>query len=125
VPAETSAQAPTAPSPEKSGTPAEPKLDLAALEKRLKETDAIGFFTKLTLKNQVDDLLDRFRAYHDGGAASVLAELRQAYELLLMKTIIAVQDGDPSLASAITSSRDAIWSMLTDRDKFAALAAGV
>lgn len=125
VPAEAGAQRPVEPAPGKNDTLAEPKLDLAALEKRLKETDAIGFLTKLTLKNQVDDLLDRFRAYHNGGADSVLAELKQAYELLLMKTIIAVQDGDPSLASAITSSRDAIWSILTDRDKFAALAAGV
>lgn len=109
----------------KNGEPAAPALDLEALEKRLRETNAIGVFTKLALKNQVDDLLDRFRAYHDGGVESALAELEQAYELLLMKTIIAVQDGDPSLASAISSSRDAIWSILTDRDKFAALAPGV
>src|SRR5690606_27215504 len=100
-------------------------LDLEALEKRLRETNAIGVFTKLALKNQVDDLLDRFRAYHDGGVESALAELEQAYELLLMKTMIAGQDGDPNLASAISSSRDAIWSILTDRDKFAALAPGV
>ena len=32
----------------------------------LRETKAIGFFTKITLKNQVDDLLDRFREYYEG-----------------------------------------------------------
>jgi hypothetical protein len=52
--------------------PAEPlresvTLDLNALKKRLKETKSIGLFSKLSLKNKVDDLLDDFR---DGFAAS-------------------------------------------------------
>jgi hypothetical protein len=38
------------------------------LEQRLKSTNAIGVLTKLTLKNQVDDLLDKFRAYYQGRA---------------------------------------------------------
>jgi hypothetical protein len=41
-------------------------LDLKSLETRLKETEAIGVFTKLALKNQIDDLLDRFRAFYQG-----------------------------------------------------------
>ena len=39
-----------------------PPLDLKSLEIRLKETKAIGVFTKLALKKQIDDLLDRFAA---------------------------------------------------------------
>ena len=102
-----------------------PPLDLAALEKRLRETDAVGLFTKLTLKNQVDDLLDRFRAFYQGRLKGSLAQLRQPYDLLLMKTIAVVQEGDPELASTIASSREALWETLADREKFAALESGV
>jgi hypothetical protein len=43
-----------------------PPLDLKALEQQLKETKAIGMLTKLSLKNQVDDLLGQFRDYYAG-----------------------------------------------------------
>jgi hypothetical protein len=125
VPPTSSGPRPTASEPEKKGRAAGPPLDLAALEQRLRETDAIGFFTKLTLKNQVNDLLDRFRSFYAGRLKVPLAEMRQPYDLLLMKTIAVVQDGDPALATEIASSRDPIWEMLADRDKFAALAAGL
>lgn len=98
--------------------PAPPALDLAALEKRLRETSAIGVFTKLTLKNQVDDLLARFRGHYEGKARTTLAQLRQAYESLILKVVSLLQDGDPSLARAIVDSREAIWSILSDREKF-------
>jgi len=51
-------KAPAAPAPSPSKPAATPALDLKSLEKRLRETTAIGVFTKLALKNQVDDLLD-------------------------------------------------------------------
>ena len=111
--------------PAKKIQAAPPPLDLAALEKRLRETDAVGVFTKLTLKNQVDDLLDRFRAFYQGHLKGSLAQLRQPYDLLLMKTIAVVQDGDPELAGTIASSREAIWEVLADREKLAALESGV
>src|SRR5260221_462978 len=44
-------------------------LNLASLEQRLRDTRAIGVFTKLSLKNQVDDLLDQFRALYRGQVA--------------------------------------------------------
>jgi hypothetical protein len=96
-----------------------PSLDLAALEQRLRETRAIGVFTKLSLKNQVDDLLTQFRAYHQGQPQPTLPELRQHYELLLLKVVSLLQDGDAPLASAVSSSREAIWVVLTDPKKFA------
>src|SRR4029077_6711978 len=43
-------------------------LDLDALKERLKATKAIGLFTKIALKNQVDDLMKQFRGHHDGKA---------------------------------------------------------
>jgi len=109
-------------------TPAEDKaravapLDLISLEQRLKGTNAIGVFTKLSLKNQVNELLDRFRAYHKGNEKTPSSELRQRYDLLLLKVLSLLQDSDPSLAAAIVASREAIWSILTDPKKFATLA---
>jgi hypothetical protein len=96
-------------------------LDLTSLEQRLKETRAIGVFTKLSLKNQVDDLLSQFRAFHNRKAAIALSELRQRYDLLLLKVLSLLQNGDPPLASAISSSRETLWGILSDPQKFAQL----
>lgn len=104
-----------------SAPPAAPPLDLAALETRLKDTRAIGVFTKLSLKNQVDDLLSQFRAFYSKKAAIPLSDLRQRYDLLLIKVLSLLQDGDPDLAAAISSSREAIWGVLADPEKFAKL----
>jgi hypothetical protein len=101
--------------------PAAAPLDLTSLETRLRETNAIGVFTKLTLKNQVDDLLERFRAYYQGRIKISLAELRQPYDLLILKVLSLLQDRDPSLAKAILASREEIWGILSDPVKFSAL----
>jgi hypothetical protein len=111
--------APKEPAPKKeSAAPLAPPLDLASLETRLKETNAIGVFTKLTLKNQVDALLDRFREYYQGRIKTTLAQLRQPYDQLLLKVLSLLQDSDPPLARAIAQSREAIWGILSDPDKF-------
>lgn len=97
---------------------AAPALDLTSLEQRLRETSAIGLFTKLSLKNQVDDLLAQFKAFHQGQSRSTLSALRQKYELLLVKVISLLQDRDASLAASISASREAIWAILVDPKKF-------
>jgi hypothetical protein len=96
-----------------------PTLDLTSLEQRLKETNAIGVLTKIALKNQVDDLLGQFRAFYQGKLKTTLAELRRPYDLLVLKVLALLQDSDPPLASAIAASREAIWGILADREKFA------
>jgi len=96
-------------------------LDLKTLEAQLKDTKAIGFFTKITLKNQVDDLLDRFRQYYQGKAKLTLTDLRRSYDLLMLKVLSLLQDEDQMLASAIVSSREAIWRLLADPKTFATL----
>jgi hypothetical protein len=94
---------------------------LVALEKQLKATKAIGIFSKIALKNQVDDLMKQFRDHYDGKTNITMVELRRAYDLLMMKVLSLVQDHDQTLASAIVSSRAAIWDLLADPKKFAAL----
>jgi hypothetical protein len=94
-------------------------LDLKGLEQRLRDTRAIGVFTKLSLKNQVDDLLGEFRLLYQGPNKHPSAQLRQRYDQLLVKVLGLLQEGDPQLAAAIASSREAIWNILADPEKFA------
>ena len=96
-------------------------LDLNALKAQLKATKAIGVFTKISLKNQVDDLMKQFRDYYQGKAKRTMTELRRSYDLLMMKVLSLLQDADQTLASAIVSSREAIWGLLSDPKKFATL----
>lgn len=96
-----------------------PALDLDSLEKRLRETSAVGVFTKLSLKNQVDDLLDKFRDFYQGRSTATLQQLRQNYDMLITKVLALLQDGDPPLARDILESREAIWKVLADPKQFA------
>jgi hypothetical protein len=114
-----------APAPVTAASPAAaaPSLDLASLEQRLRDTRAIGVFTKLSIKNQVDDLLAAFKGFHGGKPKPTLADLRQKYELLLLKVVSVLQDGDAQLASAVSSSREAIWGVLADPQKFSQISA--
>jgi hypothetical protein len=117
----TDSAAPTTP-PKTSSAPetaATLPLDLAGLEKRLRDTKASGVFTKLALKNQVDDLLEQFKSFHEGRGGATLAELRERYNLLMLKVLSLLQRDDPRLARDLSASRDALWTILTDPVKFA------
>lgn len=118
-------KATTVPAPVAS-QPAPAPLDLASLGTRLKQTRAIGVLTKLSLKNQVDDLLAKFRAYHARQGTATLPELRRSYDMLMLKVLSLLQDSDPPLARDIVQSRAAIWGILADPRKFneASLMAG-
>ncbi len=83
-PAQTAA-VPATPAP-RAASP-NPTLDLTALKDQLKSTKAIGLMTKLTLKNQVDDLLDGFRDHYAGKGKSSMPQLRQSYDMLMMKVL--------------------------------------
>jgi hypothetical protein len=96
-------------------------LNLAALTLRLRNTSALGVFTKLSLKNEVDDLLDEFRAYHRHESTTPLSELRRRYDSLMLDVLTRIQSNDPPLAADIASSREAIWDVLSDPRKFTTL----
>jgi hypothetical protein len=100
---------------------APPPLNLSSLETRLKDTDAIGFMTKLSLRNQVDDLLSQFRAFYAGRVETTMEDLRRGYDLLMLKVLSLLQNKDPELAAALSASRQAIWEILSDRAKFASM----
>ncbi len=118
--AQTAATKPKPAAPPKQAAAA-PTLDLDALEARLKQTKGIGLMTKLSLKNQVDDLLGEFRKHYSGKPLPTMAELRRSFDLLMMKVLSLLQDKDQQLASDILSSRERIWGLLADPKSFAAL----
>lgn len=97
---------------------AEPSLNISDLTTGLRETHAIGTFTKLALKNQLDDLLQRFRTTHQSGQQPRAAGLRQPFDALVGKVLGLLQSGDPALAHKIQNSREGIWSILSDPQKF-------
>ena len=94
---------------------------MKALTDQLRATKAIGVFTKLSLKNKVDDLLQDIGKHYEGKTPPTMTELRQHYNLLMMKVLSLLQDDDPVLASTIVASREAIWGLLANAKTFAAL----
>jgi hypothetical protein len=95
-------------------------LDFTALGARLRMTKAIGVLTKLAVKNQADDLLEQFRNYYKRQSTATLPDLHRSYDMLVLKLLSLLQDGDPPLATDISRSRAAIWDILSDQKKFVA-----
>jgi len=93
-------------------------LDVAALKARLRDTAAIGVLAKISLSRQMDELVESFRAHYGGARKTSLAALRKPYDELVMKVLDMLNERDPSLARSISSSREAIWEILADRERF-------
>ena len=66
----------------------------------------------------MDDLVQEFRSLHLGGQSNNVTKLRQRYDLLVLKVLALIQDGDPPLARTIAGSREAIWTILADPEQF-------
>jgi hypothetical protein len=98
--------------------PAAASLDVATLKARLRETAAIGVLAKISLSKQMDELLESFRAHYGGAQKTSLAALRKPYDELVMRVLDMLDGRDPSLARSISSSREAIWEILADRERF-------
>lgn len=106
-----------APVPAAPALIAEPPLDIAALKLRLRQTKALSTLTKLSLRGQMDKLIERFRAFHQSGQTSAAA-LRAPFDELVMKVLALLHKDDPALARSIAGSREAIWQILADPAKF-------
>jgi hypothetical protein len=115
---------PTGKKPAQAEAPAETATndyDVDGLVARLRDTKAIGLFTKLALKNDIDDLMDSFRRFHSGERNPPLEQLRDEYNLLFMKVITLVQKDDPELFREMTRARETLWKKLADPGEFARL----
>jgi len=111
-PAATPAPAPPAPAGE--------QISLEELGARIKATPAIGAFSKLALKNDIDDLVDDLRGYHENHRGD-LDDLHRRYEALVLKLLTLLEDDEPELAQALARSRKDIWSRLVNPVEFAKL----
>jgi hypothetical protein len=107
-----------APAPAPSAIAPQPALDIPALKLRLRDTRGMGVLAKLSLRQELDKLLRQLRSQHDSGQTSGLALLRVPYNSLVQKVLAALREGDPELANSILASREAIWTILSDRTKF-------
>jgi len=85
------------------------KINLEGLRSSLRETDAIGFTTKLSLKHDLDSLLDSFVAYHDGEGEETLPTLRERFAVLLSSTLALVKDDDPKLFRKLLDAQGHLW----------------
>lgn len=97
-------------------------LDFSSLVARLRKTKAINLRTKVAVKNESDELLEQFRAYHTQTGDASLAELRRAYDSLFHQLHSLLERSDPPLARDIDRSQAAIWELLADPTKFRASA---
>jgi len=96
-------------------------MDFDELGRRLADTNAVGIFTKLSLKRNVDRLEADLRAYHGGEGSADLKRLRQRYNIMVQEIVLMVQRKDPTLARDVSAARGPLWGQLSDKQKFANL----
>lgn len=104
---------------------ADPKtLDLKGLEKRLVDTKAIGFLSKLSLKGKLDEFVKDLRATHGGGDEHTLEEMRERYHLLVHNVQAMLEKKDPDLAKEIAAAREEMWKLLAEAESFEKVVGG-
>jgi len=96
-------------------------FDVDALVDRVSHSKDLGFFTKLSLKNDVDQLLTGFRAHHNGSEDYSIEQLRERYDVMVQKLVILLQEKDQELVQTIHDGRGKMWAMLSDEKKFAGM----
>jgi hypothetical protein len=95
-------------------------VSLDGLRSSLRQTDAIGFTTKLSLKHELDSLLDSFAAYHRGRGEETLVQLRERFADLLSSTLSLLRDDDPQLFQTLWDAQGELWRLVSDPAKFEA-----
>ena len=94
--------------------------DLEALEDGLRETDAIGFTTKLSLKSRIESLIDKFRDFHAGEESDGVDVLEAEFSALMDHTLALVWSDDPALFQKISAARQELWITLSNPVVFVA-----
>ena len=89
-------------------------VDVDILKKRLTSTSAIGFFTKLAIRNDLVDLMGSIKKYRKKSILNdKLDELRAHFDGLILK-IVALLDEDPDLSRDLYVGREDIWQSLLE-----------
>ncbi len=89
-------------------------VDFNVLKERLKNTDAIGFFTKLAIRSDIVDLMDKIKTYRKQAVLKAkMKEIRRSFDGLLLKIIALLKD-DPQLSRDLYVGRETIWESLLE-----------
>ena len=94
-------------------------FNIDVLIERMKQTDAIGVISKLSLKNQVDDLLEQASDIKGKEPAADTSkqksQLREEFEGLILKTVTLLNKGeDFTLAEDIYLAREELWKSIME-----------
>lgn len=89
-----------------------------ALLQRFKDTNAVGVFTKLSIKNNITRLNQSFGHYHQGKRPPAIEELRERYDLMVQEIMVLLQNKDPELAKDLYAARSMLWSCLVEPDQY-------
>jgi hypothetical protein len=95
-------------------------IDLESLENSIRKTDAIGLAKKLSLKKDLDRLVEKLQAFHKGLEADNIEKLESSFHKLVNKTLTLLRAEDPDLHQRISAGRSGIWAVLRDRETFLA-----
>lgn len=85
------------------------ELDIDTLVERLRDTRAIGIFTKLALRNDVEALLDDTQRALVNGKEEEIPKLRSRFDGLVLKTVALLDGRDDELAQDIYQAREFVW----------------
>ena len=96
-------------------------LDLDTLIQRVSDTDAMGLFTKLSLKGKIDILNRDLKTYHAGRTATALMALKERFVLMIQEIVLLVQSKDPELARDVAAARKSLWALISDPERFRSL----
>jgi len=87
-------------------------INMDVLIERLKQTPAIGVFTKLAIRGDILDLKDEIQTYKQKSMLqSKLDDIRARFDGLLIK-IMALLQADPALSKDLYTARESIWKSL-------------
>ncbi|MDH3700053.1 MAG: hypothetical protein OEU46_01965 [Alphaproteobacteria bacterium] len=91
-----------------------------SLKNRLRNTDAIGFFDKLSLNGKIESLIENFRRLHQGDGEATMASLAIQFAILIDETLALLRDGDQDLHARIQAARGGLWRLFSNPVDFAA-----
>jgi len=88
--------------------------DVEALKDRLKNTRAIGIFTKLAIRSDIMDLVTEIAMYRKQSLLPErMPQVRSSFEGLILK-IMALLEGDPALSRDLYTNRELLWKNLLE-----------
>ncbi len=103
-----------------TGLQASQAVDLAELKTGLRQTGALGIGDKLSLKANLEGLIEDLGSFHKGDRGESLFALKARFSQLFDTTLAKVKAGDPTLFEKLTASRAGLWALFSHPKTFQA-----